>query len=217
MSINLFETPENTDENGILCFGGELSIENLTAAYSNGVFPWPISGLPLTWFCPPTRAVLFFDQMTIPKSLKKIYSKNHFHFSINKRFSSVIQACADTKRPNQPGTWITEDIIKAFTHMHHLGYCHSIEVWNTKNLLVGGLYGVCFQGCFAAESMFYKEDNASKCAILYLVDYLKNKGCSWIDIQVMTPHMVKFGAQEIDRSDFLSLLKKTQKLELKPF
>ncbi|NNE98012.1 MAG: leucyl/phenylalanyl-tRNA--protein transferase, partial [Pyrinomonadaceae bacterium] len=182
-----------------------------------GIFPWPIEGLPLPWFCPEKRAILEFSDLHVPKSLKKAWSKTKFEFTIDQDFRSVIENCAKTKRVHESGTWITDEFISTYTEFHKLGAAHSVEVWDTDENLVGGLYGVDAGGVFCGESMFYKESNASKFALLFLIEHLKSKGADWIDVQVMTPHMETFGAKELARNDFLDKLERTQKLGLRIF
>ncbi len=171
----------------------------------------------IPWFCPEMRAVLFFDEMHINRTLLREKRRSLFTFTIDQAFEEVIENCADTPRPGQDGTWITEEVIRAYSNLHRLGHAHSVEVWedksaekNTQKELVGGVYGVEVDGVFSAESMFFKKSYASKLALLHLIDYLKSKGAQWLDIQVMTPHMEALGAREITRDEFLQLLASTQ-------
>ncbi len=194
----------------ILGFGGELTIENVRNAYKNGIFPWNIENLPLPWFCPERRAILEFENLHIPKSLKKERRKTKFNFTIDADFELVIENCAAMKRSHEAGTWINDEFIEVYTKLHKLGEAHSVEVWDADENLVGGLYGVDAGGVFCGESMFYKKSNASKLALLHLVEHLKSRGASWIDVQVMTPHFKTFGAKEIAREDFLTKLETTQ-------
>lgn len=200
----------------IVCFGGRLTVENLRNAYSKGIFPWTIEGLPLPWFCPEYRAVLEFDELYIPKSLRKIQKKNPFAFTIDRAFREVITNCARVKRSHETGTWITRDFIESYTELHKEGEAHSVEVWETGKL-VGGLYGVDAGGVFVGESMFHYRSNASKLALLFLVDHLKSRGANWLDAQVMTPHLELLGAKEISRDEFLKKLADTQQLNLELF
>ena len=198
----------------IIGFGGNLTVENLQEAYNKGIFPWHIDGLPLPWFCPEKRAILEFRELNIPKSLRKVKQKNEFTFTIDKDFEAVIRNCAKTKRPHEAGTWITSKFIKTYTKFHQTGDAHSVEVWDEEKNLVGGLYGVDANGVFCGESMFYKKSNASKLALLFLVEHLRSRGATWLDTQVMTPHFEKLGAKEIPRQDFLDKLEETQKKNL---
>jgi leucyl/phenylalanyl-tRNA---protein transferase len=204
------------DTRDIIGFGGELTIENLRAAYRKGIFPWHIEGLPLPWFCPEKRAILQFENLHIPKSLRKEREKNLYTFTIDKDFEAVIRECAKAKRNDSNGTWITEDFIEAYIKFHEEGDAHSVEVWEDETL-VGGLYGVDANGVFCGESMFRIKPNASKFALLHLVEHLKTRGVTWLDIQVMTPHFEVLGANEIARKDFIDLLEQTQAQGLKLF
>jgi leucyl/phenylalanyl-tRNA---protein transferase len=204
------------DTRDIIGFGGELTIENLRAAYRKGIFPWHIEGLPLPWFCPEKRAILQFEKLHIPKSLRKEREKNLYTFTIDKDFEAVIRECAKAKRNDSNGTWITEGFIEAYIKFHEEGDAHSVEVWEDE-MLVGGLYGVDANGVFCGESMFRVKPNASKFALLHLVEHLKARGVTWLDIQVMTPHFEVLGANEIARRDFIDLLEQTQAQGLKLF
>jgi leucyl/phenylalanyl-tRNA--protein transferase len=200
----------------IIAIGGTLNPDLLFDAYSHGIFPWPMGeNEEIPWFCPEKRAVLFFDEMRINRTLLRQKRRSPFTYTIDQAFEEVIENCADTPRPGQEGTWITEEVIRAYTEFHRLGHAHSVEVWEEslgeKNL-IGGIYGVEIQGVFSAESMFFKKSYASKLALLYLIDHLKKQGAQWLDIQVMTPHMEALGAREINRDEFLQLLASTQLL-----
>jgi leucyl/phenylalanyl-tRNA---protein transferase len=200
----------------IIGFGGDLSVENLRKAYRNGIFPWHIDGLPLPWFCPEYRAVLEFDELHIPRTLRKEYRKTNFTFTIDRDFHAVIEHCARAKRRHEHGTWITREFIEAYTGLYEAGDAHSVEVWDGEEL-VGGLYGVDSGGVFGGESMFHLRPNASKFALLFLIEHLKARGATWIDIQVMTPHFQVLGAKEIERNLFLEKLEEAQENGLKLF
>lgn len=205
------------DAHDIISFGGELTVENLRTAYRKGIFPWHIEGLPLPWFCPEKRAILEFSELHIPKSLRKEYAKTNFTFTIDKDFESVIKNCSFAKRNDGYGTWITPEFIAAYYKFYTAGEAHSVEVRDESNALIGGLYGVDAGGVFCGESMFFKRSNASKLALLFLIEHLKNRGAKWLDIQVMTPHFRILGAKEINREAFLDKLEETQSLNLKLF
>lgn len=207
MVIEEFPNPEDTTEDGIVALGGDLDPESLILAYSQGIFPWPIEGLPLPWFCPPVRAVLQFSELRTSRSLKKAQRKAGLSYTIDRDFRSVIEACSE--RPREKNTWITPEMKDAYIRLHELGYAHSVEVWANESL-VGGLYGVSVLGTFAGESMFHRESDASKLALLFLVDHLRARGLEWIDIQMLTPHLEAMGAKEINRREFLDLLHATQ-------
>lgn len=201
----------------VISFGDELKIENLIEAYTKGVFPWHMKGVPLPWFCPEKRAILEFSELHIPRSLDKGRRKGLLEFTIDKAFPAVIKECSLATRNGQKGTWITDEFIERYTELFDLGHVHSIEAWDENGELAGGLYGVDASGVFCGESMFFKKPNASKLALLFLIDHLRIRGSTWLDNQVMTPHFKAFGAKEIDRKDFLRKLKETQGLELKLF
>ncbi len=201
----------------IIGFGGDLSTKNLRNAYRRGIFPWHIDNLPLPWFCPEQRAVLEFAELHVPKSLKKEWRKTDFTFTIDKSFRQVIENCAKSKRNGEKGTWITRDFIESYCRFHASGDAHSVEVWDYFGELVGGLYGVDAGGVFCGESMFFKQSNASKFALLFLIEHLQSRGAAWLDTQVMTPHFEVFGAKEITRDDFLEKLEETQAKKLTLF
>jgi leucyl/phenylalanyl-tRNA--protein transferase len=200
----------------IVCFGGRLTTENLKNAYRKGIFPWSIEGLPLPWFCPERRAILEFSELHVPKSLQKIQKKNSFTFTIDRAFREVIRMCGKIKREHEEGTWITEDFIESYTELHADGEAHSVEAWEAGEL-VGGLYGVDAGGVFAGESMFHLRPNASKLALLFLIEHLRQRGAKWLDAQVMTPHLGMLGAKEISRGEFLRKLESTQAQALNLF
>lgn len=201
----------------IIHFGGRLTTENLLNAYGKGIFPWTIDGLPLPWFCPEKRAILEFDELRIPKSLRKERDKTKYTFTIDKAFREVITICSVIKRNGEKGTWITEDFINVYHQLHNQGRAHSVEVWDEAGELIGGLYGVDAGGAFCGESMFHLRPNASKLALLFLLEQLKTRGATWLDAQVMTPHLERLGAKDIDRADFLDKLEATQKMNLQIF
>ena len=192
--------------------GGDLHPETLLLAYRQGIFPWPIEGAPThTWFCPPERGILEFRELHLPRSLEKFRKKQPYRFTFNQAFERIIQACAAAYRPGQPGTWITAEMKNAYLEFHHLGHAQSVEAWDEVGNLVGGLYGVMLEGVFAGESMFHLQPNASKLALLALVDRLAAHGMTWMDIQVLTPHMESLGARLIARDEFLEKLSAAQK------
>jgi leucyl/phenylalanyl-tRNA--protein transferase len=216
MSLIRFPDPEYAAVEGIVVIGGELNAANLLGAYRRGIFPWPIDGWPLPWFCPEERAILEFKDLHIPRSLRRAQNRTQFHFTIDKNFPAVIQSCAEVRRKDEDGTWITGEMIRAYVELHRVGHAHSVEAWE-GDVLVGGIYGVDAGGAFAGESMFFKRANASKLALLFLIEHLRQKGLDWLDIQVMTPHMRVFGAREISRREFLTRLEQTLARGLKLF
>jgi len=201
----------------IISLGNPLTVENVRNAYRLGIFPWHIEGIPMPWYCPARRAILEFSELHIPKSLAKEKRKAKFSFTIDRDFRSVIECCSKVNRSGQRGTWITSEFIGVYSRLHAEGTAHSVEVWNDAGELAGGLYGIDAGGVFCGESMFQKVSNASKLALLFLIDHLEQRGSTWIDAQVMTPHMETLGAKEIDRREFLDKLKDTQVFNLNLF
>ncbi len=192
-----------TSEEGVIALGGDLSVERLTHAYKNGIFPWFSDNDPIVWYCPFERMVLFPTEIKISKSMHKIINKNEFTITENTAFEAVIYNCKNIDRKDGFGTWITNDMEQAYINLHKKGIAKSIEVW-FKDELVGGLYGVEINHIFCGESMFSKVSNASKLAFMHLA---KNKNYKLIDCQIHNEHLASLGAREIDRSLFLSILK----------
>ncbi|HEX6159665.1 MAG TPA: leucyl/phenylalanyl-tRNA--protein transferase [Thermoanaerobaculia bacterium] len=200
----------------VVAMGEDLRVETLREAYRKGIFPWPHEGLPLPWFSPRRRAVLFFDEVYVNRSLRKARKRSTFTFTIDRAFGRVIRHCATTFRPDQDGTWIEPKVIAAYSRFHEAGDAHSVEVWEGEEL-VGGLYGVDSGGVFTGESMFHLRPNASKLALLFLADHLREKGAAFLDCQVITPHMEALGAREITRGRFLDMLASAQARDLRIF
>lgn len=206
-------TPDPHDEVGLVALDYHLSPERLISAYRHGVFPWPDSGVfsPIPWVCPPRRAILVFDELHVPRSLRrKQRARTDLRYTHDTAFTQVIHACAAAPRPGQSGTWITSAMIAAYTQLYHLGHAHSVEVWEGRHL-VGGLYGVTAGGVFTGESMFHLISDASKLCVLHLIEHLRSRGATWIDIQQLTPHFAALGAREISRAEFLQKLFAEQK------
>jgi leucyl/phenylalanyl-tRNA--protein transferase len=214
--IRAFPDPRSADRDGIVAIGGDLHPESLLLAYRQGIFPWPVAGLPMLWVCPAERAILEFAALHVPRSLQRAQRQSRLRFTVDVAFSSVIRACARAPRPGQEGTWITRAIETAYVRLHRLGIAHSVEAWS-DGALVGGIYGVDIDGAFAAESMFYLQANASKLALLHLVEHLAARGLDWLDIQVLTPHLARLGARNITRHEFLERLPRTRARGLQLF
>lgn len=200
----------------VVAVGDDLRVETLRDAYRHGIFPWPHEHLPLPWFSPQLRTVIFFDRMHVGRTLRKAAARTSFRFTIDESFEEVIAGCAEAERPDQDGTWIGPEIVDAYLALHEAGDAHSVEVWDGEEL-VGGLYGVDSGGVFTGESMFHRKSDASKLALLFLIDHLQARGATWLDCQVMTPHMSALGASEIARSRFLDLLAAAQAKGLRLF
>lgn len=201
-----FVPPRLAGDAEVVGVGDDLSVQALHDAYRQGIFPWPIPGYPLLWFCPPRRAVLDFGRLHVPDRLARLRRRTALTFTVDRAFDGVIAACRRSPRPNQAGTWITPPMLRAYCAFHRAGCAHSVEAWDEAGVLVGGLYGVCGGGVFSGESMFHLAPNASKLALLFLVEHLRARGLRWMDIQVMTPHMAALGAREIPRDEFLDRL-----------
>ena len=204
---NNFPDVELADEDGLLAFGSNLSIETLLEAYKKGIFPWYNENEPICWYSPNPRFVLFPGKLKISSSMKTVIKNGMFKFSVDKNFADVIKNCRLAKRKGEPGTWITDEIEKAYFTLFGNGFAHSAEAWHNKQL-AGGLYGVQIGKVFFGESMFANQSNASKFAFIKYVQLLQEKGVEIIDCQVYTPHLESLGAEFISRKDFTKLLKK---------
>lgn len=207
-----FPDPELADDEGLLAVGGELTPEYLIVAYSSGIFPWFAEGDPILWWSPNPRLVLYPKDFKLSKSLAKLVKSNRFELKIDVDFKSVIENCSKIKRPDQEGSWITDEMIAAYVTLHNLGIAHSFETYFEGNL-VGGLYGVSMGKAFFGESMFFKERDASKFAFYHLVGWCKKNDFLFIDAQQPTSHLKSLGAIEIERKNFLDELKEALKYE----
>lgn len=192
--------------NGLLAAGGDLSPARLLDAYRHGIFPWFNAGEPILWWSPDPRMVLFVEELHISRSLQRTLRRGRFQTRMDTCFGEVIQRCAEP-RPGQAGTWITAEMTQAYVRLHELGHAHSVETW-CDGALVGGLYGVHRRSTlggsavFFGESMFSRMDDASKVALVHLVEYCKQRGIGLIDCQQDTPHTASLGARTIPRAEF---------------
>jgi leucyl/phenylalanyl-tRNA---protein transferase len=202
---HVFPNPEEAEADGLLAIGGDLDVRRLLIAYASGIFPWYSEGQPILWWSPDPRTVLFLNQFKRTKNLKRLVNSNHFDVRFDTNFKEVIVKCSSVPRKGQDGTWITNSMINAYSKLHEMGYCHSVETY-LKNRLVGGLYGVSLGGIFFGESMFHLETDASKVALWHLVDQLLEWDFDMIDVQQDTPHLKSMGAVNLDRRKFLNLL-----------
>lgn len=198
-----FPDPDEARDDGLLVIGGNLDPETLLLAYSKGIFPWYEFGSPILWWSPDPRMVLFPGEFHCSRRLLRRMRQHCFRISSNEAFPEVMVACADRRE----GTWITSEMIAAYTCLFEQGYAHSVEVWE-GNTLVGGLYGVCLNRVFFAESMFHRRTDASKMALAYLVRHARQNDWIFIDCQFHTEHLASLGAKEISRSKFLQMLRK---------
>ncbi|MFG1492202.1 leucyl/phenylalanyl-tRNA--protein transferase [Halobacteriovorax sp. ZH4_bin.1] len=205
MPIIEFPPVEIADEQGLLAIGGDLHHDSLLLAYQSGIFPWPISQeYPLAWFSPPQRGVIRLDDIQISRSLTKFVKKSEWTISFNQEFLEVIRQCQEVHSDSLEGTWITDEIIEGYFNLFHKNFAYSVEVRNEKDQLIGGLYGVSMGHFLSGESMFYKESNASKIALLAILSIVKSNHIPFLDTQMVTPITKSFGAIELDRSIFIS-------------
>jgi leucyl/phenylalanyl-tRNA---protein transferase len=211
LSSNLtFPPPHLAIAEGLLAVGGDLSIERLVLAYSQGIFPWYAEDDPILWWSPDPRLVLYPSELHVSRSLRKVLRQPSFAVTLDRAFGKVIRACAGNRGLDHPGTWIVPEMIAAYEALHAAGLAHSVEAWQ-GDILAGGLYGVSLGGAFFGESMFTRISNASKVALVRLAEGLRRAGFRLIDCQVTTAHLMRFGAREIPRSRFIKELQRALK------
>ncbi|GGH10620.1 leucyl/phenylalanyl-tRNA--protein transferase [Pedobacter zeae] len=196
-----FPDPALAEEDGLLAIGGDLSMERLLIAYSNGIFPWFSEGEPILWYSPHERCVIYPSKIKVSKSMRKILKQKVFEITFNQAFAEVIRNCATTERKGQDGTWITNEMQQAYINLHQQGYAHSVEVWQ-GGTLVGGLYGIKFNRVFCGESMFSHVSNSSKAALIFL----SKMNIDLIDCQLPNDHLMSLGAEMISRELYLEML-----------
>ena len=201
----VFPPVEHADASGLLAVGGDLSTERLLTAYRQGIFPWFEPGEAILWWSPDPRLILEPEGLQVSRSLRATWRQGLFEVRVDTSFARVVQSCAVAKRKGEQGTWISPEVQRAYTELHQQGYAHSVESWH-EGELVGGLYGVSLGRCFFGESMFANEPDASKVALVALVELLKARDVGLIDCQVTTEHLVRMGAREVPRSEFLRRL-----------
>lgn len=201
----IFPPVELSSKEGIVAIGGDLSIERLLLAYRSGIFPWYNEDEPIIWWSPDPRFVLFPSEFRISESLKKVIKKEIYKITFDTSFKKVITLCREVRLKS--GTWITNEMLEAYVKLHNEGFAHSVEAWYNDKL-VGGLYGVSLGTAFFGESMFYLMENASKVALVKLVEFAKKNSFFFIDSQVYTSHLASFGARNIPRTEYISLLKR---------
>jgi leucyl/phenylalanyl-tRNA--protein transferase len=204
MSPRLFLDPECADANGLVGIGGDLSPSRLLDAYRRGIFPWFDEESPILWWSPDPRAIFEMDGLHISRRLARTVRSGRFTTTVDRAFGEVIRGCA--YRPND-GVWITPEMIAAYTRLHELGHAHSVEVWYNGEL-AGGIYGVTIGGFFAGESMFTRVRDASKVALVHLMERLRQRGFQLFDVQFLNEHTARLGAIEIPRREYLQRLRK---------
>jgi len=189
-----------TKPNGLLAWGGGLEPERLLTAYRQGIFPWYSADDPILWWSPDPRCVLFPRQVHVSRRTRRKFNSGAFRLEADSTFAGVVSACAEP-RAGQPGTWITQDMQQAYCALHRAGYAHSVEVWRGASL-VGGIYGIALGRMFYGESMFSREPDTSKIALIALCQYLHAANFGMLDCQVPNPHLQSMGAVEISRQEF---------------
>ncbi len=196
------------EKDGLLAIGGDLSPERLLLAYSTGIFPWFSEGDPILWWSPSPRLIIFPDEFKIPKRLSRLMRQKKFSVTLDKAFRQVISACATLDEREEKGTWITRNMIEAYCQLHDMGYAHSVECWQDDKL-AGGLYGISLGRVFFGESMFSRQPDSSKIALVSLVKKITEWDFDLIDCQMKTAHLMQFGAREIPGPEFQKLLAKS--------
>ena len=206
-----FPDPHFGEDDGLVAVGGDLSVDRLLLAYSNGFFPWfsfRNREEPL-WYCPLQRFVIFPREIHVSHSMRQIFRQNRYRVTINKDFDGVIRGCATAQNRNEEeGAWLGPKIIEAYTELHRQGFAASVEVWDQDDRLVGGLYGVNLGRAFFGESMFSLVPNASKIALIYLARYFGQLGGVMIDCQLETPHLRSMGGRYIPYEEYCALIRK---------
>ncbi len=200
-----FPSVNDACADGLLAIGGDLSTERVLLAYRSGIFPWYAQYSPILWWAPDPRMILLPDELKVSDSMARIMRGGRFEITFDRDFPAVIDACSQVPRPGQDGTWITPEILDAYVTLHEQGYAHSVEAWQ-EGRLAGGLYGITLGKAFFGESMFAHQSNASKAALIRLVDCLRKHDYDFIDCQVHTPHLESLGARPVARSNFMKML-----------
>lgn len=199
-----FPLPEYAEDNGLLAVGGDLSVDRLLLAYSNGIFPWYDEGDEIMWWCPKERYIIRPENIHVSKSMKKFMRKTNISFRINRDFRDTIHRCK-MKRIDAEGTWITDDMENAYCKLHDKGFAMSVEAY-IDDKLAGGLYGVTIGKCFFGESMFSDMENGSKLALIYLASVMEGIGGKMIDCQFHTPHLESMGGEYIGYKEYMEII-----------
>jgi len=205
---HIFPDPKLAEPDGLLAVGGDLNANRVLKAYQKGVFPWFSGDEPIMWWSPNPRFVISPASFKVSKSMRPIIRKYNYKVTINTAFQKVIANCKIINRRGQNfDSWITNDMQQAYNELHHLGHTLAVEMWNKDGELTGGLYGLLLGTVFCGESMFANTANASKIAFIHFANFLFKNGCTLIDCQTHTDHLESFGAQNLNRTSFLKLLK----------
>lgn len=195
-------SPHDAGDEEVAGIGADLEPGTLLTAYRSGLFPMRLGkDSPIGWWSPHPRGIIPLDGLRVTKSMRR--SSRKFEITVDRAFEAVMRGCADRRRP---GGWIDESFVDAYTRLHELGWTHSVETWTVEGVLAGGVYGVAIDGLFAAESMFHRETDAGKVALVGLVDWLRGRGAKLLDVQWVTPHLESLGAVEVSRTSYLELL-----------
>ena len=204
----IFPRPVNVEPDGLLCVGGDLSIDRLLLAYSNGIFPWYSfrHNREILWYCPQNRFVIFPDEIHVSHSMRTLMNSGKYEVSIGENFDAVIRNCSQL-RIHEAGAWLGDEMIRAYTELHRQGFAQSVEVWESDRL-VGGLYGVTIGRCFFGESMFSLAPSASKLALIHLARLMQEHGGLMIDCQFETPHLKSMGGRFITYKEYMKILQK---------
>jgi leucyl/phenylalanyl-tRNA--protein transferase len=199
-----FPDPGRASSSGLLAHGGDLAPERLLAAYAQGIFPW-YESKPILWYSPDPRYLLRPENLIVNRTLGKNIRRRRYEIRLDTAFEAVIEACARSPRPGQSGTWINDDMIRAYGELHDLGFAHSAEAWE-EGELVGGVYGISLGAAFFGESMFSSRSDASKVAFVHLIRQIEAWGFHFLDCQAHTPHTERLGAEPYPRQEFLEAL-----------
>ncbi len=208
-----FPDVSRANRDGLLAIGGDLTVERLLLAYRSGIFPWPAHRHLLTWYAPNPRAILELDGLHVSRSLAKRLRRADYECRVDTAFHAVVRACGESSE-RRPATWITPELQRAYVELHQLGVAHSVETWRGGEL-VGGLYGVSLGGFFGGESMFSRAPDASKVALVHLVERMRMRGLTLLDVQIGTAHLMSLGAIEIPREHFMRRLASALDLDLR--
>jgi leucyl/phenylalanyl-tRNA--protein transferase len=207
----IFPNPRHAPLEGLLAFGGDLSPDRLLTAYRKGIFPWYSKDDPILWWSPDPRLLLYPDEFKVSKSFRRVLRNDNFRVSFDSSFKEVIRLCGSVPREGQNGSWLIDEMQEAYIELHRMGFAHSVEVYDSDNKLVGGLYGIAIGRAFFGESMFSLSSNRSKIAFKALSDVLGLRGYDFIDCQVSNDHLLRMGAKPIPRDRFLDELEESLK------